>query len=81
MIETTVEDLENHLQSTVENLENIIMHFQDSNTGRRGSSAYGVDECLSTQKCLEICTQFSGHIDKIQQLQKGHDNSWILSGA
>lgn len=75
MIETTVEDLENHLQSTVENLENIIAkNTQDSNTDA-GEIQLMEDECLSTQKCLEICAQFSSHIDKIQQLQKGHDNS------
>ncbi|CAG8910134.1 unnamed protein product [Penicillium egyptiacum] len=75
MIETTTDDLETHLESIDEKLENIIAkNTQDSSTDAREIQLME-EERLSTQKCLEICAQLSSHIDQIQQLRKARDNS------
>ncbi|KAJ5757723.1 uncharacterized protein N7511_006417 [Penicillium nucicola] len=81
MIETTTDDLETHLESIDEKLENIIAkNTRDSNTDA-GEIQLMEEERLSTQKCLEICAQLSSHIDQIQQLRKARDHSTDSVGS
>jgi hypothetical protein len=74
LIETTTDDLEIHLESIDEKLENIIAK-NTHNSVKEAGEIQLMEERLSTQKCLEICAQLSSHIDQIQQLRKSHDNS------
>lgn len=75
MIETTTGDLDAHLESIDEKLENLIA----KNSGDTSSDARELqmmeEERLSTQKCLEICAHLSSHIDQIQDSRKSRDKS------
>ncbi|KAJ6159385.1 hypothetical protein N7497_003922 [Penicillium chrysogenum] len=81
MIETTTNNLESHLESIDEKLENIIAkNTRGTNTDAREIQLIE-EERLSTQKCLEICAQLSSHIDQIQQLRKARDSSTNSSSS
>ncbi|KXG51328.1 uncharacterized protein PGRI_093400 [Penicillium griseofulvum] len=81
MIETTTNDLETHLESIDEKLENIIAKNTRSTNTDAGEIQLMEEERLSTQKCLEICAQLSSHIDQIQKLRKARDSSTDSSSS
>lgn len=74
MIETTTGDLEAHLETIDEKLEKIIAYNANDSSADSGELQQMEEERLSTQKCLETCSQLSRHIEQIQETQNSpHD--------
>ncbi|GMG13314.1 unnamed protein product [Aspergillus oryzae] len=81
IIETAKADLESHLETIDDKLQRIVgqtVTAEDSDTLelRRIKENH-----ISTEKCLQICTQFFDHIDQIQLSTKSSNSSAGLSGS
>jgi len=66
LIKTATDDLEAHLQSVDEKLEAISRHTAPESDSEATELRLIKEERMSTQKCLQICTQLSDHINQIQ---------------
>ena len=66
LIKTATDDLEAHLQSVDEKLEDIFGHTVTESDSDATELRLIKEERMSTQKCLQICAQLSDHIDQIQ---------------
>jgi hypothetical protein len=66
LLKTATDDLEAHLQSINEKLETIFSSAVPESASDAAELRLIKEERMSAQKCLQICAQFSDHIDQIQ---------------
>lgn len=75
LIQTAMSDLGSHLESIDEKMELML----EGTAGRADSGASELqqlkEERLSTEKCLQICTQLSDHINEIEIIRKDDGSS------
>ena len=66
MIQTATTNLEDRLQVIDDKLESIFQHTVSASDADAAELRQIKEDRLSTQRCLQICSQLSDHIDKIQ---------------
>lgn len=75
LIKTTTDDLEAHLQSIDEKLEAVFGQTMKDSGSDTMELRLMKEERMSTQKCLQICTKLSDHINQIQVVPKPSSSS------
>ena len=66
LIQTATDDLEAHLESIDEKLESLFTRTVTDSDSDATELRLIKEERLSTQKCLQICSQLTDHINQIQ---------------
>ncbi|KAM0235336.1 hypothetical protein ACHAP5_009731 [Fusarium lateritium] len=66
LIETTTIDLDAHLEDVKHKLDTLVSRAVASPEPDKSMVTYMENECLSTEKGLQLCLQLSQHIDQLQ---------------
>ncbi|CRG91261.1 hypothetical protein PISL3812_08309 [Talaromyces islandicus] len=81
LIETARDDLEAHLESIDDKLEQIMERAATESRSDSSELSLMKEERLSTEKCLQICASLSEHIDQLQVKSKRGDYASSLPGS
>ncbi|CAK7204213.1 hypothetical protein SEUCBS139899_006967 [Sporothrix eucalyptigena] len=65
LVKTTTDDLKDHLQSINERLQSIFGDAESESDTDTHELRQIKEDRLATQKCVEICTQLTDHIDQL----------------